>query len=486
MPTLDWTGKQQAVEQAKKVPYRLLNFDSTCGEKNSGNLIVQGDNLDALKSLLPYYRHCVKCIYIDPPYNTGSAFEHYDDNLEHSTWLSMMYPRLELLREFLADDGSIWISIDDDEAHYLKIICDEIFGRNNFVASVVWQKRISPDMRLSISTAHDYILLYANNIDLLDLNKLNLSEGQSKNYKNPDNDPRGAWTSTDCTAQAGHGTKEQFYDLTTPSGRIIKLPSDRCWRYTQKRMLEQIADNRIWFGKDGNGVPRKKTFLSESVGQTSWTWWSNKEVGHNQESKKEIIKLFGSENVFATPKPERLIEKILTLATKAGDLVLDSFLGSGTTAAVAHKMNRKYIGIEMGAQAISHVVPRLRKVIDGEQGGISKAVNWQGGGSFIYCELAKLNQKFVDEIESARDFEKLRVLYEKIIHSDFISYKVDPAELETGIKEFAELSLDNQKKFLIELLDKNMLYVNYSDIDDEDYKISDADKKFTRSFYGEA
>lgn len=240
----------------------------------------------------------------------------------------------------------MWISIDDDEQAYMKVLCDELFGRSSFVASIIWQKRTSPDMRAVISDGHDYILVYAKDKELFKQkrNRLPLSEEQRKSYKNPDNNPRGPWTSTDCTAQAGHGTAEQFYTLTTPAGRVIELPKSLCWRFTKERMEEEIAAGRIWLGKDGKGVPRKKTYLKDSTGVVPWTLWMNKEVGHNQEAKKEINALFGSDNAFDTPKPERLIERIIHIATNPGDLVLDSFLGSGTTAAVAHKMGRRYIG----------------------------------------------------------------------------------------------------------------------------------------------
>ena len=444
------------------------------------NLLIKGNNLLALASLAKKFAGKVKCIYIDPPYNTGNDSFGYNDRFNHSTWLTFMKNRLDLARKLLRKDGSIWISIDDDEQAYLKVLCDEIFGRDNFVANVVWQKRTSPDMRLAISAAHDYILVYAKNAKKLTLNKLELSDEQLSNYKNPDNDPRGAWTSTDCTAQAGHGTKDQFYDLTTPSGRIIKLPSDRCWRYTRKRFEEMLADNRIYFGEDGNGVPRKKTFLSESVGQTPWTWWSNKEVGHNQESKKEIWDL---DLVFGTPKPERLLERILTLATAAGDLVLDYHAGSGTTLAVAHKMGRRYIGVEQMDYIETLTAERLRKVLGGEQGGISARTGWKGGGSFVYCELAKQNQAFVEEIKAAKDFSELTEIYRRIIAAGFISHKVNPAQIEATWEEFAALKFSEQKRLLLELLDKNFLYVNLCDLDDEEFAIADADKKFTRSFY---
>ncbi|MEG6586066.1 site-specific DNA-methyltransferase [Dendrosporobacter sp. 1207_IL3150] len=397
MPILNWLDRDETIKVANKVPFRLLEADDTLsyGEQ-SDNMIIQGDNLEALKALLPYYKGQVKCIYIDPPYNTKSAFEHYDDNLEHSQWLNMMYPRLELLQEFLREDGSIWVSIDDNEVHYLKVIMDEIFGRSNFVANVVWQKRTSPDMRSTLGAGHDHIIVYAQDYERLKnvFHKLPKTPEQIKAYKNPDNDHRGPWVSTDCTAQAGHGTKDQFYKLTTPAGRIIELPASLCWRFTQKRMQEEIEAGRIWFGKDGKGVPRKKTFLSEAPGINAWTWWTNTEVGHNQEGKKEINQLFGADNAFATPKPERLLQRILQLCSDSGDLIMDSFLGSGTTAAVAHKMGRRYIGIEMGDHAVTHVVPRMKKVVDGEEGGISKTVNWQGGGGFRFY---KLGEAVIDE-----------------------------------------------------------------------------------------
>ena len=389
MPMLNWMGREKAVRCDKEVALKILHEDTTLSYGTGGNILVHGDNLEALKALLPFYAGEVKCIYIDPPYNTGSAFEHYDDNLEHSTWLNLMYPRLKLLREFLREDGSIWISIDDDEQAYMKVMCDEIFGRQNFVATVVWQKRTSPDNRLRLGDAHDYILVYQKCKDKWLFNQVPMSEERLKGFKNPDNDPRGPWASTDCTAQAGHGVPSQFYTLVTPAGREITLPKGLCWRYTREKMDEEIKAGRIWFGKDGKGVPRKKTYLADRNGQNCWTWGTNQEVGHNQEAKKEINAVFGPDNPFDTPKPERLIQRILEIATNEGDLVLDSFLGSGTTAAVAHKMGRRWIGIEMGDHAKTHCAVRLRKVVDGEQGGISKAVKWQGGGGFRFYELGE-------------------------------------------------------------------------------------------------
>jgi len=397
---LTWFGKDESINIEPRILVENPEL-SNCAN-GSENMLIHGDNLLALKSLLPSYEGKIKCIYIDPPYNTGSAFEQYDDNLEHSQWLSLIRPRLQLLWSLLSEDGSLWISIDDDEQAYMKVLCDELFGRGHFVASIIWQKRTSPDMRAAISDGHEYVLVYAKNYDNFkkNRNKLPLSPEQAKNYKNPDNDPRGPWTSTDCTAQAGHGTKEQFYTFTTPAGRVIELPPNLCWRFTKERLEEEIKAGRIWLGKDGKGVPRKKTYLSENTGVVPWTWWSNKEVGHTQEAKKEVNTLFGN-NSFATPKPERLISRIVSIATNPGDIVLDSFLGSGTTAAVAHKMNRKYIGIEMGEHAYTHCKVRLDKVIEGEQGGISKAWNWNGGGGYHFYELAPsliINDAFGESI----------------------------------------------------------------------------------------
>jgi len=387
MPLLHWLTREADIHASTHTPYRILEEarEFSHGDRDTGNMLIQGDNLDALKAVLPYYAGKVKCIFIDPPYNTKSAFEHYDDNLEHTKWLAMMYPRLEMLCELLSQEGSIWVAIDDNEAHYLKVIMDEIFGRRNFMANVVWQKRTSPDARLRLGDANDHILVYAKEADCVALNKLSLTDKQRKNYKNPDSDPRGEWVSSDYSAQGFR--PNQMYTIVTPAGVSHKPPEGMCWKNVETVFLNLVADNRIWFGKDGKGVPRRKTFLAEHEGVSAWTWWPNDETGHNQEAKKEINEIFGASDNFDTPKPERLVQRILQIATNEGDLVLDSFLGSGTTAAVAHKMRRQYIGIEMGDHAMTHCAPRLQKVIEGEQGGISEAVGWKGGGGFRFYRL---------------------------------------------------------------------------------------------------
>lgn len=359
------------------------------GKPWNGNMLIHGDNLLALKALEENYTGAVKCIYIDPPYNTGNAFEHYDDGLEHSIWLSLMRERLIILRNLLTEDGSIWISIDADECHYLKVLCDEIFGRPNFIDEVIWQRSYAPiNLKKTLSRCHDAILVYAKNkTDKFELNRLPRSVDANNRYRNLDNDPRGVWKSSDLSV--GPAVQENIYPITTPTGRVCYPPEGYSWRLSQSRFQEYLNDNRIWFGPTGNNVPSIKRFLTEvKDGIVAQTLWTYQEVGHNQDAKKEI-KAFGFESVFDTPKPERLIERVLILGSNPGDLVLDSFLGSGTTAAVAQKMERRYIGVELGQHAYTHCYPRLKMVTDGtDQGGISKAQNWKGGNGFKFYELA--------------------------------------------------------------------------------------------------
>lgn len=383
---LTWIGKDKTI----KVEPRILIHDETkdYGDKNTGNMLIYGDNLLALKALEQEYAGKVKCIYIDPPYNTGSAFEQYDDNLEHSTWLNLMKPRLEILRNLLSDAGSLWVSLDDNEQAYCKVLLDEVFGRKNFVCNVIWQKKFSPQNDAKwLSDNHDFIIVYAKDKDSWKPNLLPRSDSMNSRYKNPDDDPRGPWMSSDLSVR--RVTEKDIYEVVTPSGVKYFPTKGRSWGVSQDTFRELVADNRVWFGENGDNMPRLKRFLSEvKNGTTALTIWTYEEVGHNQDAKKEV-KQFNSEDVFATPKPERLIERVLTLGSNKGDLVLDSFLGSGTTAAVAHKMGRKYIGIELGEHCHTHCIPRLRKVIDGtDQGGISKAVGWKGGGGFKYYYLA--------------------------------------------------------------------------------------------------
>ncbi|MFZ1326215.1 MAG: site-specific DNA-methyltransferase [Candidatus Contendobacter sp.] len=392
MPLLHWLTREEDIHRAARAPYRLLEEapDLSHGDRDTGNMLVQGDNLDALKALLPYYAGKVKCIYIDPPYNTRSAFEHYDDNLEHSQWLAMIYPRLELLRKLLSEDGSLWVSIDDNEGHYLKVVMDEVFGRNNFRRFITWQRKYSVSNNFKgVATICDYILLYSKG-ESFQNKLLPRTEASSSRYSNPDNDIRGAWKAVDYLNQATPKQRPNLcYDIINPNTGEIIRNTRKAWKYDRETHKFHIDDNRLWWGRGGkNTVPALKLFLSEvRDGMTPHNWWPHEETGHTDEAKKEINIIFGNDKVFDTPKPERLINRIFEIATHPGDLVLDSFLGSGTTAAVAHKMGRRYIGIEMGEHAVTHCAPRLRKVIEGEQGGISEAVGWKGGGGFRFYRL---------------------------------------------------------------------------------------------------
>ena len=445
MPTLNWMGREKATKSVKEVVMKILREDKSLSYGSGDNVLVHGDNLEALKALLPFYAGQVKCIYIDPPYNTGSAFEHYDDNLEHSTWLNMMYPRLKLLREFLREDGSIWISIDDREGAYLRVICDEIFGRQNFVSNISWQRTYSTrNDAKGIVNEVEHVLVYSKR-EGWQPKKLARTEEMDKKYKNIDNDPLGKWRNSDAFAPGAGTHQGMVYAIQNPfSGEMLYPYDGACWRYEQGEMLtimsgwaeyelREIGDAekraaicgvgvgevrkgvkaivlsksleeskkaatvvlkrgqwpRYFFSKNGKGGIARKTYLS-AVGDVPPTnLFEYKDVGHTDEAKQEVLKVFDGQSPFATPKPERLIKRVLEIATDEGDLVLDSFLGSGTTTAVAHKMRRRWIGIEMGEHAKTHCAVRMKKVVDGEQGGISKAVKWQGGGGFRYYELGE-------------------------------------------------------------------------------------------------
>ncbi len=363
------------------------------GARNTGNTLIQGENLATLGALLPRFEGTVRCCYIDPPYNNQERHYHYQDSRDHRTWLEETTARVELLSEFLRDDGSLWISIDDREVHYLKVACDAILRRKNFVTTVVWQQRTTRENRKVFSNNHEYILVYAKDLRRFNAtrNGLELSPEVKARYKNPDNDPRGPWQSVSANAQSGHGTPDQFYKLASPSGRVFYPPPGRCWIYSLKKMEKEIKAGNVWFGKDGNGVPRIKRFLSAArAGLTPHTLWTAEEVGTNDFAKKHLIKLFPDKDVFDTPKPETLIYRIIQIATSPGDLVLDAYLGSGTTAAVAHKCGRQYIGIEQGEHAVTHCSERLQLVVDGDESGISELVGWRGGGGFDFFRQQRI------------------------------------------------------------------------------------------------
>ncbi|ALF60948.1 DNA methylase (plasmid) [Psychrobacter urativorans] len=398
MPILNWLNKEEAVTTARDCPYRLLEQVPALsyGETYTDNMLIQGDNLEALKALIPTHAGRVKCIFIDPPYNTKSAFEHYDDNLEHSKWLSMMYPRLELLHKLLAEDGSIWITLNDNEAHYFKVMMDEIFGRSNFVANFIWQKKFSPQNDAKyVSDMHDHMFCYAKHKSDFKIKKW-VDINKKDRAKNLDNDSRGDWNSVDYTCNKNKVERPNlYYGIIQPNtGETIYPKETAVWRYSQETHNSNVENDLVYWGKTGkNKVPRFKKFKSEEKqedeGSVPISILFHTEVGNTQEAKKECI-LFNARDPFSTPKPERLLQRVIHLSSNEGDIVLDSFLGSATTAAVAQKMNRKFIGVELGEQAVTHCQPRLRQVVDGEKGGVSKAVDWKGGGGFEFYRLGEI------------------------------------------------------------------------------------------------
>lgn len=394
---LTWIGKEnhpkleprillEDIEKSYHVAKRVSKKDVF------DNSLIFGDNLLALKALEQEYSGKVKCVFIDPPYNTGSAFEHYDDGIEHSIWLGLIRDRIIILKNLLSEDGSLWITIDDNECHYLKIVCDEIFGRKSYITSVVWEKDKGRRSDAIISSAHDYILIYSKNIVLWGRtrNLLERTEEQIARYRNTDNDSRGPWLQGD-NGTAKSSSEGSRFEIVLPSGRVVVPPPSRGWAFSKANFENARLEGRVYFGNDGNGMPIIKRYLSEvQVGVVPRTWWTADESGHNQEAKRDHLnKLLPDIEPFATPKPERLLQRIIHIATNPGDLVLDSFAGSGTTGAVAHKMGRRWIMIELGEHCHTHIIPRLKKVIDGEDsGGITEAVGWKGGGGFRYYKLA--------------------------------------------------------------------------------------------------
>ena len=446
------------------------------------NLIIKGNNLIALHSISKVFAKKIKLIYIDPPYNTGSDGFNYNDSFNHSTWLTFMRNRLEIAKELLTDDGTIWINIDDKESHYLKVLCDELFGRENFIINFIWQKKYSPANDAKwFSDTHDHILVFAKNKRLFKPNLLPRSEQMNKRYNNPDNDPRGPWKPGGFSVKTY--SKEYDYPIKTPSGKIVYPPKGSCWQTPKENYLKKLADGIIWFGPKGDSKPQLKQFLNKvQQGVVAKSIWTYDEVGHNQVSRSEIVKLFG-DFVFATPKPEKLLKRIIELSTNEDDLVLDFFLGSGTTAAVAHKMKRRYIGIDQMDYIEKVAVNRLKKVIQGEQGGISKEINWQGGGSFIYMELIKLNMAFLDKLNTIKSGKELLKLFNDVLSSPFLNYQFADLINSDLKSHFDALSHKDKRRLIIDLLDKNNLYVNFSEVEDKDYRVPAKDILLNQKFY---
>lgn len=389
------SGSLRSLSQAFDLGNDFTRDAKLCvGEAAANCAIVHGENLAVLDSLNGALNGRVKCVYIDPPYNNAEVYRHYDDRLGRRVWLDRMTHRLKALKELLSVDGSLWVSIDDGELHNLRLLGDEVFGPENFISTVVWNHRKTRENRRPFSTNHEYILCFARNVEGFKRSR-NLLAAPPEilgRYKNPDQDPRGAWQSVSANVQDGHATKSQFYTLVAPNGHRHRPPKGRCWVYTKPKMEAEIRAGRVYFGREGDAVPRLKKYLSETkLGIAPSTLWMADEVGTTDSAKKHLIALLSKEAVFDTPKPEGLLHRILHIATNPGDLVFDAYLGSGTTAAAAMKMGRDFFGIEQGPHIATHCVNRLKAVCEGESGGISPLVGWKGGGGCsFYSHRSKL------------------------------------------------------------------------------------------------
>lgn len=419
-----------------------LNASYSAGNEECQNILIHGDNKDVLPELWPEFANRVKCIYIDPPYNNGETYHYYNDNTTHENWLREIRNVLNLLKPLLTKDGSIWISIDDSEMAYLRIEADRIFGRENFAGTIIWQQRKSRENRAIFSCNHEYILVYAKDIKEFK-KKRNLlpvhEDFISSKYKNPDNDPRGPWQSVTANVQSGHAAASQFYTVVSPSGVKHDPPKGRCWIYNEERMKQEIAAGNIWFGRNGCNTPRVKKFLRDAkIGLTPETIWLADEVGTSDSAKKQLMVLFHDEkNIFETPKPEDLLKRIIEIASEENDYVLDCFIGSGTTMATAHKLNRHYIGIEIGNHMSELVVRRMKKVIAGDDSGISKIVGWHGGGNFIFYDFDKnnTNSTFEQNIQTKR--------MERIIHQKSIQVPVKQLNLFDVLQQYPSHIVEN-------------------------------------------
>ena len=453
--------------------YTVNRSTGTCDVLEGDNLIIKGNNLLALASLLRIYEGKIKCIYIDPPYNTGNDGFKYNDSFNHSSWLLFMKNRLQLAYRLLRNDGSIFVQCDDFEDSYLKVLMDEIFGRDNYRNKITWKRRggsANPKNRLNNVT--DYILWYSKS-DAMDYTPIfSLDDEKTQQYI------KERFTNVD-----ENGRRFMKSPLQSPNPRPnlmyeykgYKVPA-KGWSISKETMEQWDAEGRLCFPEDKSQNINRKIYLDEYQGQPISSLWTDVYV-INPMSKEAID--------FTGQKPEALIKRIFEMCTHEGDIVLDFFIGTGTTAATALKMKRQFIGVEQMDYIESITVDRLKSVIAGDSSGISAEVNWQGGGSFVYCELAKLNQAIAEEIEAAADDAALSDIYGRMVKSGFISCKVNPADIDAAADDYAALSPEDKKRFLMEILDKNLLYVNYCDIDDEEFGISDEDKAFTRSFYRE-
>lgn len=460
----------------------LVSFNRNSEGNITDNLLIKGNNLLALYTLLEQFKGQVKLIYIDPPYNTGNDSFGYNDRFNHASWLTFMKNRLEVAKQFLREDGVIFVSCDDNEFAYLKILMDDIFKRENFLNDIIWNSTKSVTNTALVSVSHTHNLVYFKNLPYFtkNRNEFRLKE-TGEGFSNPDFDPRGPWKADPF--QVGGWRPKQQYEIINPHTGVIYRPNDgNSWKNEKKVFDELVKENRIVFGTNGDSGPYRKRFLTEALqsGKVAKTLWDD--VGTTTSGTRHHLDLF-SKIIFKNPKPETFLQRILELSTKENDIVLDFFLGSGTTVAVAHKMKRQYIGVEQMDYIDTVCKERLKKVINGEKGGISKSVDWKGGSSFVYFELKKYNQGFMEQIESATDTVTLLDIWESMKAHSFLNYNVDLKKQEETIEDFKGLALNEQKQVLCSLLDKNQLYVNLSSLDDSDYHCSESERQITLDFY---
>ena len=469
-------------EPGKSSLCKKLNRDAELNKKRglsedtiTDNLIIKGNNLLALHSLKEEFAGKVKLIYIDPPYNTGNDSFAYNDNFNHSSWLTFMKNRLEIARELLKEDGAIFVQCDDNEQAYLKLLMDDVFGRENFISTIVWKRKRGRDNSARwFSKAHEYFLVFAKQKSILNFNLIELDEETKLQYKNPDNDKRGKWRMLACWARGTQGGVQ--YDFTTKEGHFF---SERLWLFSKENLKKLDQEDKLVIR--GDNIYRK-LFINEHKGQVLESIWTDASNAAN--AADEIKNLFGS-IVFSTPKPEPFMQRIIKLSTSESDIVLDYHLGSGTTAAVAHKMNRQYIGVEQMDYINTVTVERLKKVIEGEQGGISKLENWHGGGSFVYMELAEKNEQAVRLISAYKNGEELISIFDKLCSKYFLHYNVRIKEFREEVKtdRFQSLPLKEQKEMFCRMLDLNQLYINADDREDNNSGLSTNDIAITEDFY---
>lgn len=476
-----WDSEAVAANRAKAV-------GDISGDEN---LLIKGNNLLALHSLKARYAGKVKLIYIDPPYNTGNDGFRYNDRFNHSAWLTFMRNRLEVAKDLLSRDGTIFVNLDDGEAHYCKVLMDDLFGRENFIANFVWEKADSPRMdAIYVSSRHDHILAYAKDKDRAHWKHLQVSdEDVGDHYSKEDESGRKYYTKP-LRAMGGQGDSRAarpnlYYALTAPDGTQVfpvrQDGEDGAWRWSKDK-TEKEAERIEWVANGDRWTPYYRIYADENNTRPPETIWFNADVGGNRTSRAEAKGLFGDADFSITPKPEKLLRRVIEIATEPGDIVLDFFSGSGTTPSVAHKLERKWLAVEQMDYILELPGSRLKKVIEGEQGGISRAVGWQGGGEFVYAELAASNSIFADRISSAKDITELEKIREDMCETGYLRYDVDLSDFNSS--DFATLQLNDAKRVLMDCLDANHLYINLSSLGDKDFEILEEDAAANRSFYG--